>query len=1020
MPQVRYKIHTLSATALMAYAQEGTEDNYTLTLNAKATEKCKVLSSLHEQQDCALFVQAMCILHGNNYKMPMEDTFISDLSDVICYVDFSNIFDRNAAQNRHAVRQKKAESMFRPEGIVLDFGAGPCRYLAFERSNSMSRKAQLSFVREDFYEPLRRRIMLDMKIGPCQLSKLYAYNGLMLSDGTRIDGIEIDKPHRVIVIDNPEVTVHDVPVITVEDDGSAGNIRKYHRVERREEMPVTLFDGEGLISKQYAETVDKAYCGKHIHTSFQIRLPYVKGMLHQVDFKDFLTRGGCETITDLWGVQHDVRDVDIILTKSMFKGYGWLTENKMNWNDYWRVFSKYRHALYITQTSKEKPEELTTLNYQFLNTVSITAEEFRPLDLPLGWNSSPATDARHWLTKETELTYYNYCADHKFRKRYFLSALERRQFFRKSKVYRMAEVLKKNPLFINEPVYTNELDAKAEQVLKQYALGQLIVAGDNRFLSGDLLDFLTSMLFLTRAKKASERTFLSVAFANPFADNSYYAPKAAYEHGEECTLLRNPHIARNEEIQLSCYAKVEQMRKHYLGHLTDVVMVDSHTLAAERLGGADFDGDMIKTIADPILNACVKRNYQEYATGLTRQISGNIPLLKIPAAEPQIRDANDWYARFETVRNTFSSRVGQISNAALDRSVIAYNENSDLDLRQRCREETEILAILTGLEIDSAKSGVKPDLSEYLNKKVVNRSLFLQYKKLLDSAEVRGKWYEPTFQQKRKAFFEKEDWSKVDSNLERLPYLAYQLKKNTPKVKPKPAKDGEFFTFAQEPDWKESLDPQILSSVSELLSDYEACLSRIRACRIPVQNKKRKNDIERILFSRGQENIFDSDELYAAFQDISEERVAEIRAAIVESKWHFMDSESRFDFLESHLPELAGYHELLADFRHGGYRILGDLICDIDDENQATDRKKYLRDTDSIAFQHMMNAYLEQPLRHNYREVVASKCRELLDRVVRPKVAVQYVVALGKRDLLWDLLIDHIEENVLKEENHAE
>lgn len=94
------------------------------------------------------------------------------------------------------------------------------------------------------------------------------------------DGIEIDKPHRVIVIDNPEVTVHDVPVITVEDDGSAGSIRKYHRVERREEIPVTLFDGEGLISKQYAETVDKVYCGKHIHTSFQIRLPYVKGMLH--------------------------------------------------------------------------------------------------------------------------------------------------------------------------------------------------------------------------------------------------------------------------------------------------------------------------------------------------------------------------------------------------------------------------------------------------------------------------------------------------------------------------------------------------------------------------------------------------------------------------------------------------------------------------------------------------------------------------------------------------------------------
>ena len=510
MAQVRYRIFTMSAAALMAYAQEGAEGYYTFALNVKATEKCKVQASLHEQQACALFFQAMCVLHEDSYQMPTEDTLVSDLSDVICYVDFSNIFDRNAAQNRHAIRQKKAESMFRPEGITLDFGAGPHRYVAFERSNSMSRKSQLSFVREDFYEPLRQGIMLDMEIGPCQLSKLYAYNGLMLSGGTRIDGIEIDRPHRVIVIDNEEAVVQSVPVITVEDDGSIGNVRKYHRVERKEKITVTCFDGEGLISKEYAREVDKAYCGRHIHTSFQIRLPYVKGMLHQVDFKDFLTSGGCQTITDIWGVEHNVRDVNIILTKSMFKGFGWLTENNMTWNDYWKAFRKRRHALYITQTSKEKPERFTTLNYQFLNTVSMTADEFRPNDLPLWWDDSPANDKRHWLTKEAELTYYSYCSDDDFRKQYFLSALERRWFSKKSKAYYMARVLKKNSLFINEPVYTKELDSKAEKVLNQYAIGQLIVAGDNRFLSGDLLELLTSLLPKRTPKDKAKRTFLAV------------------------------------------------------------------------------------------------------------------------------------------------------------------------------------------------------------------------------------------------------------------------------------------------------------------------------------------------------------------------------------------------------------------------------------------------------------------------------------------------------------------------------
>ena len=162
------------------------------------------------------------------------------------------------------------------------------------------------------------------------------------------------------------------------------------------------------------------------------------------------------------------------------------------------------------------------------------------------------------------------------------------------------------------------------------------------------------------------------------------------------------------------------MRKHYLGHLTDVVMVSSSMYAAERLGGADFDGDMVKTIADPIVNRCVQKNYQYQ----NLDNLGNLPFLKIPSIQARIQDAGDWRARFQTVRDTFSSRVGQISNAALARSVIAYNENSQAEERQQAREEVETLAILTGLEIDSAKSGVKPDLSPYLGKPRKQRTCF--------------------------------------------------------------------------------------------------------------------------------------------------------------------------------------------------------------------------------------------------------------------------------------------------------
>ena len=125
-----------------------------------------------------------------------------------------------------------------------------------------------------------------------------------------------------------------------------------------------------------------------------------------------------------------------------------------------------------------------------------------------------------------------------------------------------------------------------------------------------------------------------------------------------------------------------------------------------------------------------------------------------------------------------------------------------------------------------------------------------------------------------KAFFKKVDWSKVDSNVERLPYLAQQLKKNTPRIKARPAKDEELFSFARQPDWKEQLNSDKLAAVDALLQDYDACLSRIRACRVPLKEKKRKSDVERILYARGQEDAYDPDELYALFGSLPPEKVS--------------------------------------------------------------------------------------------------------------------------------------------------
>ena len=117
----------------------------------------------------------------------------------------------------------------------------------------------------------------------------------------------------------------------------------------------------------------------------------------------------------------------------------------------------------------------------------MTDDEFRPLDLPLGWAKSPNSDLRHWLTKTTETVYYDYVGELGNRQKHFTDILEDEDIEITDKRKQRAEIIKQNPLFMEESPDTKELSANAESVKQRYAVGQLLIAGDNRYLSDDLI-----------------------------------------------------------------------------------------------------------------------------------------------------------------------------------------------------------------------------------------------------------------------------------------------------------------------------------------------------------------------------------------------------------------------------------------------------------------------------------------------------------------------------------------------------
>ncbi|MBR1384147.1 MAG: hypothetical protein IJ555_10145 [Ruminococcus sp.] len=194
-----FRIYELSVRAMLAYAKP-CDGGYTIDLDRAATENCIKLP-VRKQEENALFDQLM-MLRKPVFK-GKEGEVVSELSDIIFFADFSGIFDRSSESPYYAGLQENAKSLFRPGSVYLDLGGGRQCFRPFERSQSMSRKSVLSFIRADLYDSIYERITLGMKIGECQLSKLYAYNGLMLSGGVRIDGLGLDAK-KVIVVDNPE------------------------------------------------------------------------------------------------------------------------------------------------------------------------------------------------------------------------------------------------------------------------------------------------------------------------------------------------------------------------------------------------------------------------------------------------------------------------------------------------------------------------------------------------------------------------------------------------------------------------------------------------------------------------------------------------------------------------------------------------------------------------------------------------------------------------------------------------
>ena len=770
-------------------------------------------------------------------KQLNEDSFLDDL----LLVDFAGITLKN---------NPKIRKLFENHGFTFtNINGKLVKYIPYDKSSSMSKASRMYFINENLKKPLDARLLLDFKFDKrCKIipSKYLSYRGLYLTDGIRINSVDLSEK-TVVVIDDEKVSPKEKHTIFTATKNKKEYIFKTINDYYFTEDQFTNYDGEGFISFEYADKINEELgCDA---SSYQIRMPFMKGMLHSVDFKDFINTYNTDkvekiTIKDVFGYERNLDDVQIILTKSMFKCYYWLKEllkNEDYKKDYinyvhdeeydimkyfFKKVKEYDHALYIkglnVSLDNKNRTKKTTLNDQFLSTLKLDKKGFNNI-MTSSINQIKNIEDNFILNDEEEC------------------------YLESEDIYKRVITLNRN--FLKEDKIKAIINSLRESYARNIPLGEVLTDGQCCILSSDLLSLLVHVFNQTNLKPHSSNYLIK---NNQFIkENHFYMPNSYIELDEDkyYGILRSPHLSRSEEVLAKPYKiKENSLMEKYFSHLKGVLMVSKCSVLPLTLGGADYDGDLVKLYSnDEIVKAIKEGNYDN-------QYKRVSPIIVIPKDDSKYFEDLD-YISYKTISSTFSNQIGLISMMSIQYGELANIIDIDPGYQRKC-------SIVAGMEVDASKTGNHPMAlieslkSEYEDEiKNIAKDLNIKFSESIDSnfnsrlALIRSistyywhrnKQFKDLLPYKYSLLETNNEYSlnvkgkKYDlkkpsihsTNLYDLPYYfkdAYKEYRNNLYDR---QMDGILFTFEDNPTWKNTLDTDKCKEIEKLIKAYKQVYSR--------------------------------------------------------------------------------------------------------------------------------------------------------------------------------------------------
>ena len=940
----RYKILKLNAKRLLTYGCTAPikQDNYSVQYKIDLDQH-NIYTSLVEEmlvmENCALFDQFEILLEKEDEELEIRDWLLNEL----VIVDFASVY-KNDDINKEIFVKAIIEN-----GFIMKYQDQEVHMLPFDKSGNMTRKSRISFINAERIKVMNERLNIGIEFSKIsvKLSKYYAYRGLYLSTAERIeDEALIITPKTLIVIDDyyykePYKTA--VNVKSAEFDKVDKSKVIFTKTEATTEAIPVPYDGQGVICKEYAEIINTQLKNSKIH-SFQIRLPFSKGMLHTVDFHKFYSEFDATYedteeyfITDAFGIERNVKEAKIIINKSMFKCFDWVKvaceKDQDPMEFYCNAIKKYNHALYVSGTDLPYGHsKLTHLSYQLLNTLALTEEQFNSLI------------DKHMSYVHNPIKYIDMC------KGEVVDEDDEQEEGSKYDFPNWQRALLINPAFAKLPYVKNQLTNIQTSLMTKLLTGKLVVTGQTRYMARDIYYMLVNLIKDSELRyKLLDGKIFSYRFFLPQGKEQ----KLELISDRFCGFFRNPHLSRNEQGVLvpmirndkSGEVYLNQLNKfeEYFGHLTGIVLFGNESLEPMALGGADFDGDLTTIITDEDVVEAMKNGVYEINNEgwLAPKRKDSIPYLKIPTMKAD-KNTVPTLISFEQVNNTFSQKIGLISNASVAIGQYEYGTKGLLDIDLHCSDCT----ILTGLEIDAAKNGRHPDLSILKENKNVLKSNYLDFLKAFNRFKKKKYYHYNNLEMENdndEYFLKLSDSDKIKyveekgTFINKLPII--YMKNLQPKLQVPKTPRNSYFVFDNikvdvqtkikaENECKEILDTykfysKMFSYIQSKFddTDYDIIISSILEQQYDEKNAKEIKEKELPKIIRFLSKKITS---YKAF--------GKIKKKVIDEEWYLLNLDEKKQFLKDNFDvELFSKikWDILFHSYNGGYKLLWYIICDI-------------------------------------------------------------------------------------------